>query len=1005
MRLLKLRYVKKSSLAFLLLSAVFLAVLNGLLPFNLPTSAQPPTVVAVSPQVNVANPGENFTISVMVHDVIDLHSHGGKLGFDGDILEATDVTEGPFIKDNTTSPQGTYFNGVIHRHYIEWTCTTLGVDPWTLLPYPGIDTDPGIPGTLLYVNFTVTSAGESTLDLYDTGLFDRDTVPIAHSTSDGSFETTAPAASFTFSPDSYGRPIVGENVTFDASASFDPSPGGFITDYFWDFDDGTNGTGVVINHTFNEPSTLISAYNVTLTVTDNDNETTIFFIEAAEEQVHVYFHNLRILEFNSPDEIHTREIAEIEVMVLNNGSHADSFNVTTYINFQPISAELVEGLLPGDNETVTFYWNTFVNQTMESPSDFNIGLWDYPLNASASDDVYAETNTNASYVSYLGYDFDPIGWAGVSKVEVGIEARTDAGGDDQVKIKAYNSKKWGNETIHNITSTTDTFFWVDVTGNLTWEPGLMNQTRVHIEYNQVGGTATPIYLDWLPVRITPVTPVEIPVGTYALWVNTYLVDPYTREYRAGEEQNLTDNMVLGESITVTQIPVHDIAVTTIEVEPTELAFGRTATVTVEVENNGNLEETFGVFLYANSTQPISNQTEIRLAAGATRELTFEWIQAENTTAEGTYNITLVCGNYNETSGYIDPLADETNTTNNKRSLFELIRLLPVPHFTHSPSQPDIGEEVTFDASASYSPGQPGGTIISYIWDFGDGENATGVTVTHTYSSPDSYSVRLTVVDDEDLNNTLTTSVTVPKLISTITLSASSVTVPLSLNTTISGSISPIRNNVTVTINFTRVGQDGWLSLANISTDESSQYSFAWEPEQDGSYQFIAFWQGDDLTAQAESSLLNVTVTIQDIAVVKLVLSKIKVITGESLTIDVTVSNKGTATETLNVAVYYNDTLLETKTSTNLAADSSEILSFSWDTQELEEGVYMVQAVAESLPGETYTADNSMTGGVVLGEFAEAAAPSDIFLYTTIGLAVVIAVMAFFLVRMMRSKPK
>jgi PKD repeat protein len=989
-----------------LISTVFLTVLSGLLPLNLLTFAQG-TEVVVSPQVNVANPGENFTVSIIVQDVVDLHSWQITLEFDGDVLDATIATEGPFIVENTTSPQGTYFNGLTFRTRVEASCSTLGVDPWTLEPYPGVPPpgDPAASGTILYVNFTVKSAGESALDLSATTLLDHDGSSIIHSASDGSFYTTAPAATFTFSPDSYGRPIVGENVTFDASASFDPSPGGFITEYLWDFDDGTNGTGVVINHTFNEPSSLLNAYNVTLTVTDNDNENTTFFIETAEEQVHIYFHNLRILEFNAPDEIHTHEVAEIEVMVLNNGSHVDSFNVTTYINFQPVSAEMVEGLLPGDNETVTFYWNTFVNQTMESPSDFNIGLWTYPLNASASDDVYAETSTNASYVSYIGYDFDPVGWTGVSKVEVGIEARTEAGGDDQVKIKAYNSKEWGEEHIYNITSTTDTFFWVDVTGNLTWEPGLMNRTRVIIEYNQIGGVATPIYLDWLPVRITPLNPADIPVGTYALWVNTYLVDPYTRQYRAGEEQNLTDNMVLGESITVTQIPVHDIAVTTIEVEPTELAFGRTTTVTVEVENNGNLEETFGVFLYANSTQPISNQTGIRLAAGATRELTFEWIQATNTTAEGTYNITLVCGLYNGTSGNIDLLTDETNTTNNKQSLFKLIQLLPVSHFTHSPSQPDIDEEVTFNASASYCPGQPGGTITSYIWDFGDGESATGVTATHTYSSPGSYSVSLIVVDDEDLNSTRVTSVTVPKLSSTITISASSVTVPLSLNTTISGSISPVRNNMTVTINFTRVGQNGWLSLANISTDESSQYSFAWEPEQDGSYQFIAFWQGDDLTAQAESSLLNVTVTIQDIAVVELVLSKIKVVTGESLTIDVTASNKGTATETFNVAVYYNDTLLETQTSTNLAAGSSETLTFSWDTQELEEGVYMVQAMAESLPGETYTADNSMTGGVVLGEFAEAAAPLDIFLYTTIGLAVVIAVMAFFLLRMMRSKPK
>jgi len=54
-----------------------------------------------------------------------------------------------------------------------------------------------------------------------------------------------------------------ETISFDASASYDPD--GSIVSYFWDFGDGTNGTGVIVSHSYLEDSD----YVVTLTVTDD----------------------------------------------------------------------------------------------------------------------------------------------------------------------------------------------------------------------------------------------------------------------------------------------------------------------------------------------------------------------------------------------------------------------------------------------------------------------------------------------------------------------------------------------------------------------------------------------------------------------------------------------------------------------------------------------------------------------------------------------------------------
>ncbi len=108
-----------------------------------------------------------------------------KLTFDQLVLEATDVEEGPFLKEGTISPLGTNFIEAIvnPEGYVRVMCNIIGV-------YPGVDGN----GTLFNVTFTVrpsggANAGLSDLILHYTDLSDSTSTGTPHSAKDGSFST------------------------------------------------------------------------------------------------------------------------------------------------------------------------------------------------------------------------------------------------------------------------------------------------------------------------------------------------------------------------------------------------------------------------------------------------------------------------------------------------------------------------------------------------------------------------------------------------------------------------------------------------------------------------------------------------------------------------------------------------------------------------------------------------------------------------------------------------
>ncbi len=65
-----------------------------------------------------------------------------------------------------------------------------------------------------------------------------------------------------------------------------------------------------------------------------------------------------------------------------------------------------------------------------------------------------------------------------------------------------------------------------------------------------------------------------------------------------------------------------------------------------------------------------------------------------------------------------------------------------------------GQAVSFSSAGS---SDPDGSIVSYLWDFGDGVTSTAADPSHTYAAAGTYTVTLTVTDDQGATGTATTT--------------------------------------------------------------------------------------------------------------------------------------------------------------------------------------------------------------------------------------------------------
>ncbi len=116
------------------------------------------------------------------------------------------------------------------------------------------------------------------------------------------------------------------------------------------------------------------------------------------------------------------------------------------------------------------------------------------------------------------------------------------------------------------------------------------------------------------------------------------------------------------------------------------------------------------------------------------------------------------------------VTDNGGSTSSANSTITIQNRAPTATITGSSADAFTGASVTFDATAS---SDPDGTIVGFLWDFGDGSTGSGSTTSHAYTSVGTYTVRLTITD----NSGSTASTTYPISI-TANPSSNNVSFPL-----------------------------------------------------------------------------------------------------------------------------------------------------------------------------------------------------------------------------------
>ena len=547
--------------------------------------------------------------------------------------------------------------------------------------------------------------GYATYGVYNATLVVRDFDNLTGSQTTSIRVLAMPTASFAFGPP---KPLEGAAVTFDASNSTDPD--GSITDYQWDWGDGSGSTffvSSVAQHTF----ATFGQYAVNLTVTDSDGLTNT--------------DSLMIQVYASPSA------------------------VLAFSPFSPRAGEAVTldgtGSSDADGTIVQYAWDLGDGTTASGPTvahTFAAGNYSITLTVTDNDDFTAAASDTLSV--------RPLRWPEASfsesaaLVSPGTNVTFNASHSSDVDgtIVEY-TWDFGDESTDSGIAVVHAYpvsGLYTVTLTVLDNDGLANSTTQDVQVNAPPVAAFAILptapfagdaisfdgsasrdpegslatFAWDFGDNTPVAAGMIVSHAYAQ-AGTYLV-----RLVVTDSVGLTDTKSMSVAVRQNQPPVAVLAPTPARVNPGD---------PITFDASGSTDSDGSIVSYSWA-----------FGDGATADGV---LRVYAYTAPGTYTVALT-------------VTDDRGAFQRAFVAVE-VNAPPVASFVATPGLTYPGLYVTFNASASVDSDS---AIVSYHWDFGDGTTATGAVVVHAFADHGSFTVGLVVTDDLGAQNQATMAIEV-----------------------------------------------------------------------------------------------------------------------------------------------------------------------------------------------------------------------------------------------------
>lgn len=537
-------------------------------------------------------------------------------------------------------------------------------------------------------------------------------------TINGGTVNTPPTAAFTATPTSGAAPL---NVAFDASASSDPDPGAVLT-YNWDFGDGNTGTGVTTSHTY----TADGVYTATLTVSDGTDSDT------ATESIAVGNVNNGQPSFrvNAGGETLTAVdggldwVSDVDATLAVNG-----FEVTGETNtaFGPPSAwdPAIGSAIQNSTPFDIFDWERWdaddpepeVNMTytfnMGAPGTYTVRLFFRETYSGASQPgqrqftVTLDGNnypalTNIDLAANPGFDLATVLVQEVtitdnlldiafirniqSPMISGIEILQEGGGEIPIVVQAISNQS--NEEGEGIS------LGVQASGG----DGALNYVATGLPTGLAINSATGLITGTISAGAATSSPFNVQItvddndgGTADAQVINFIWEVTTPSANTPPVASFTATPAIGAA-------------------PLLVSFDASGSSDADVDDVLTYSWNFGDGNGGSGVNPSHTYSGI-----------------------GVYTVTL-----SVSDGEATTTATTTITVTGPN-------LPPVAAFVTNTVSGTAPLVVTFDASIS---SDPNGDPLTYSWDFGDGNTGSGVTFTHTYTTPGQFIVVLTVSDGQ-----------------------------------------------------------------------------------------------------------------------------------------------------------------------------------------------------------------------------------------------------------------